>query len=92
MSKFNMLGGILCLGGLLLVAFQAISSVMTPGEIVWKSLSLVDVVAAEHLKWIDSISWISIQNGIKYITTVPLYMLLLCCGFLSILLGVLTKK
>ena len=92
MSKFNIVGGVLCFGGLLLIGFQAVSSMMNPGELVWKSLSLVDVVDAEHLKWIDNISWGSIQNGIKYIATMPLYILLLCGGVLSFIFGVFTKK
>jgi hypothetical protein len=35
---------------------------MTPGEIVWKSLSLVDIIRAENLKWIEGISWHGIQS------------------------------
>ena len=50
MSKYYIVGGLLCLGGLLLIGFQAISSIMTPGEIVWKSLSIAGIVDAEHLK------------------------------------------
>jgi len=92
MSKYNIFGGILCLGGLLLILFQAVSSIMTPGEIVWKSLSIVDVVDAEHFKWIDTISWSSIQKTTKYIVTMPLYLLLICTGILSFIIGVLVKK
>ena len=92
MSKYNICGGLLCLGGLLLVLFQTVSSIMTPGEIVWKSLSIVDVVDAEHFKWIDTISWSSIQKTIKYIVTMPLYLLLICAGILSFIIGALVKK
>ena len=92
MSKFNIWGGVLCLSGLLLILFQAISSMMTPGEIVWKSLSIVDIVDAEHLKWIDSISWGSIQKINKYIATMHLYVLLICLGILSFIIGRLAKK
>ena len=92
MSKFYILGGLLCLGGLVMVCFQAISSMMTPGQIVWKSLSIVNVVSAEHLKWIDGISWHGIQNIIKYITTMPMYILLLCLGGLSFIVGGVVDK
>jgi hypothetical protein len=65
---------------------------MTPGEIVWKSLSILDSVDAENFKWIDAISWISIQKSLKYIVTMPLYLLLICSGSLSIIIGGLDKK
>ena len=92
MSKYYIVGGLLCLGGLLLIGFQAISSIMTPGEIVWKGLSIAGIVDAEHLKWIDSISWYSIQKIIKYIATMPLYILMLCVGVLSFIIGGLVDK
>ena len=92
MSKFYILGGLLCIGGLMLVGFQAISSMMTAGKIVWKSLSLVKVVGIEHLKWIDGISVHFLQNFLKYITTMPLYILLLCVGGLSFIVGGVVDK
>ncbi len=92
MSKYYIVGGLLCLGGLVLVGFQAISSMMTPGEIVWKSLSLVDVLDAAYLKWIDSISWHSIQKNLKHITTMPMYILLLGMGAFSVIVGGVVDK
>ncbi len=92
MSKYYIVGGLLCIGGLVMVGFQAISSMMTPGEIVWKSLNIAGIVDAEHLKWIDSLSWYSIKKIIKYIVTMPLYILLLCVGGLSFAVGGLVDK
>ena len=87
MSKYYIVGGLLCISGLVIVGFQAISSMMAPGEMVWKSLNIAGIVDAEHLKWIDSISWYSIKKIIKYIVTMPLYILLLCLGGLSLAVG-----
>jgi len=92
MSKYYIAGGLLCLSGLVLVGFQAISSMMTPGEIVWKSLSMVDVLDAAYLKWIDGISWHSIQKNLKYITTMPMYILLLSVGAFSFVVGGVVDK
>ncbi len=92
MSKYYIVGGLLCISGLVMVGFQAISSIMAPGEIVWKSLSVADIIDAEHLKWIGSISWYSIQKIIKYIVTMPLYILLLCLGGLSLAVGGIVDK
>jgi hypothetical protein len=92
MSKYYIVGGLLCISGLVIVGFQAISSMMTPGEMVWNSLSIAGIVDAEHLKWIDSISWYSIQKIIKYIATMPLYILMLCVGVISFIIGGLVDK
>lgn len=92
MSKYYVFGGLLVLGGLILVGFQAVSSMMTPGEVAWKSLSITGIVGAEHLKWIDSISWHSIQKIAKYIATMPLYILLICVGAVSLIVGGLVDK
>jgi len=92
MSKFTIIGGLLCLGGLLLIGFQAISSMMTAGDIAWQSLSIVDIVNAEYLKWIDGISWHGIQKIIKYIASMPLYILLFAVGAATLVVGGITDK
>ena len=92
MSRCYMIGGVLIFGGLLLVGFQAISSMMTPGDIVWKSINIVEVVDTEYLSWIEDISWHSTQNAIKYITTMPLVILFLCLGSSSVLIGGFVDK
>jgi hypothetical protein len=92
MSKLNLFGIVLCIAGLVMVLFQAISSMMTAGEIVWKSLSIVDIVSAEHLKWIDTISWHYIRTALEYIAAAPIYILLLCMGGVSLLIGGFTQR
>jgi hypothetical protein len=46
LSKYNLLGGLFVISGFLMVLFQAISSMMTAGEIVWKKVGLMDVIDA----------------------------------------------
>ena len=92
MSKYYVLGGLFCLGGLVLAIFQTISSIMAPGEIVLKSLSIVDVLDATYLQWIDGISWHSIQKNLKYITTMPMYILLLATGAFTMVVGGVVDK
>jgi len=92
MSKYYLIGGLLCIGGLLMIIFQAVSSMMTPGEIVWKSLSFVDVIDAAYLNWIDSVSWHGIQKSLKYIATMPLCILSLSVGVFSFMVGGFVDK
>lgn len=92
MSKFYIFGGILCFGGLALVTFQAISSVMMPGEVVWKSINIAGALDEKYIKWIDTISWTLIHNMANYIVTMPLYILLLVVGVISFIIGGLLDK
>ena len=92
MSKYYIFGGLLCLGGLVLVLFQTVSSMMAPGEMVWKSLSIVDVLDATYLKWIDGISWHTVQKNLKHITTMPMYILLLGTGAVTVVVGGVVDK
>lgn len=92
MSKYYLLSGIFFLSGLVLVLFQALSSMMTPGEIVWKRLSLFDIVDAKYVKWIDGISWDTIQGILQHITTMPLFIILISVGILFFIIGALVQK
>jgi hypothetical protein len=92
MSRYYIVGGLLCLGGLLVLLYQTISSMMTPGDIVFNSLGIVDVLDATYLKWIDGISWHGIQKTLKYITTMPMYILLLGTGAFTMVVGGVVDK
>jgi len=92
MSKYNIAGFVLCIGGLLLVLFQSLSAIMTPGDVASTSLTIVDVVDAQHFSWIDGTSLNSLQKAAKFIVTMPLYILLICCGVLSFIAGAVFDK
>ncbi|MCP3951550.1 MAG: hypothetical protein GY697_04940 [Desulfobacterales bacterium] len=92
MNKFTLLGLIfLVLGGCIL-GFQAISSMMAVGEITWKTMNLVDVTSPETLKWVNGISIQLVQKGLKYIVTMPLYMLSFALGVLLLIIGGFISK
>jgi hypothetical protein len=93
MSKLTFAGlASLCIGGVL-IAFQVIGGlVSTGGDLVWKSMTLLDVFGKTHFSWIDGMSEGIIQNIIQYIVTMQLYLLLICIGILFLILGRLTSK
>jgi len=92
MNKFTLLGLIfLGLGGLIL-GFQAISSLMTAGDITWKTLNLVEATGPETLKFVNGISMQLVQKGLQYIVTMPLYMLSLAVGVLMLIIGGLFSR
>jgi len=92
MNKFTLLGLIfLALGGCIL-GFQAISSMMTAGDIEWQTLNLVDATGPETLEWVNGISMQLVQKGLKYIVTMPLYMLSLAVGVILLIIGGFMSK
>lgn len=91
MSKFTMGGLLSFLGGLLLLGFQAISTLMDM-EGVWKSLSLVDIFDEAHFLWIDGISWGIVRASADYVVTMPLFVLLFCLGVLFFMISVLLGR
>ncbi|MBT3311730.1 MAG: hypothetical protein HN737_11125 [Desulfobacterales bacterium] len=87
MGKYTILGCLCWLGGFVLLGFQGISSVMNPGEVVWKSLNLLDAVGSKNFTWIDSISIGFIQNSVDYVVTMPLFLLLIALGVIFFILN-----
>jgi len=93
MSKLTIIGVVSWLIGGLLLGFQAISTLMQTGdEYVWDSLSLVDVFGKDNFKWIEGISYASIQSAASYVSTMPLYLLLFAVGVLFFLINIFKPK
>ena len=87
MNKFTLLGLIfLVLGGCILI-FQAIASMMTAGDITWKTLNLVEATGPETLHWVNGISMQLVQKGLKYLVTMPLYLLSFAVGVVMLIIG-----
>ncbi len=87
MSRYYLLGGFFLIGAAVLVLCQAIASMMTAGEIVWKRLRIVDIVGAAD--WLDGMPF---QSVAQYIATMPLYVLLIAAGIFLFAVGGLLKK
>jgi len=87
MSRYYITALLLFIGGLILALGQAISSMMTAGEIAWKTLRVVDLLDTKHIEWIDGVSWEAIQSILQYASTAPVYALLTGTGLLLFLFG-----
>ena len=93
MSKFTVAGVASWLIGGLLLGFQAISTLMQTGDkYVWEKLSLVDVFGKDYFKWIEGISYASIQSAASYISSMPLYLLLFAMGILFFIINAVKSK
>ena len=92
MSKLNILFLVCTLGGIVLVIFQSISSMMTTGDIVWKSKTLVSTFGEDTFTWIDDISMASLQNLADTVVNMQLWIVLLILGGIFFVLGMIFKK
>lgn len=80
MNKYSVIGSILLVSTFLLFAYQVITAFLgmgTSDEFIYKNIRLVDVLAEKYTGWIDSISFLTIQNIAETIITMPLALLLL---------------
>jgi hypothetical protein len=87
MPKLTLLGLSLCLGGLLTVGFQKLSTLMntlsTGG--VQEATTIKKLVDPDHLNWINNISVDFVKTAADYIITMPLYILLISLGVICLM-------
>jgi hypothetical protein len=88
MSKYTIAGLVAWLFSALLLGFQAIATFMgVEDKMIWKSLTLVDVVGRNNFIWIERIAWAGLQNAANYIVTMPLFILLFIVGIVFFLIN-----
>lgn len=76
MSKFNIVGLISLAMAAVIIGFQAIGNIVKESY-NWEAMSILDMLKAEQLRWIDRIPLEFIQNAIAQVISAPLYMVLL---------------
>lgn len=90
MSKFNIIGLIsLALGGII-IGFQAIGNLVKESY-SWEAMSLLDLLKADQLRWIDSIPVEFIQNAILQVISAPLYLVLFIVAGICFVISVLFR-
>ena len=85
MNKLSFIGIISCAGSFIVYLFQAITAAMDT-KTGWKDTTLVNAFNS-NFDWIDSIPWFPLQSGLDYLTTMPLYLLLLIIGIIFLIIG-----
>lgn len=90
MNKVTILGVLCWLGSLLLLLFQAVSSVMGEGE-QWRNLAMVDFVPDSAFYWIDDISIELVYQALDYLVTMPLFILLFALGIFFFIINAFLK-
>lgn len=93
MSKLTIAGLGSCFIGVLVFGFQVIGGLISSGgDVMWKNLTLLDVIDKAYFSWVEGMSEGIIQNVIQYIIAMPIYLLLFCVGIIFLILGQLTSK
>ena len=93
MSKFTIAGLLLWFCSGLLLGYQALAGfIRSGGTIIWKSITLMDVVGKDRLNWIEGVSPGSLHVILQYIVTMELYILLFFVGIFFFIISRMTSK
>lgn len=78
-------------GGLCLLGYQAIESIMAEGE-VYRNYSLTDILGSDVFSWVAGIRYDSIADGIEYVISMPAYLLSIIVGaFFLVISGIFAR-
>ena len=91
MTKFSLLGVLACVGGGVLLGFQALTLFMGK-EGRYTSLKLTEVLDEKYFTWIHNSSFYGLESIPEFIIRMPLFVLLFCLGGLFFVLGYLFGK
>ncbi len=93
MSKFTVAGLLLWFCSGLLLGYQALAGfIRSGGTIIWKSITLMDVVGKDRFNWIEGVSPGSLHLILQYIVTMQLYILLFFVGIFFFIISRLTSR
>ena len=93
MSKFTIAGLLLWFCSGLLLGYQSLAGfIRSGGTIIWKSITLMDVVGKDRLNWIEGVSPGSLHVILQYIVTMQLYILLFFVGIFFFIISRMTSK
>ncbi len=92
MNKFTISGFILIILGGCILGFQAISSMMTAGDITWKTLTLAQATGPQTLAWVEGLSMELLKTAALFVVTMPLYILFFTLGAVMLVVGGFTSK
>lgn len=91
MNKVKWLGLLCVAGGLCLLGYQAIESIMVEGE-MFRNYTLTDIFGSDAFAWAGGIRYDTIADGIEYIVTMPAYLLSIVVGaFFLIISGIFAR-
>jgi hypothetical protein len=96
MNKYSLTGFLLCVAGVAIRGFQAISKLMeTEGrqqESDWGTLSIDQMLMEEHLAAIERMSTGILKNTVEFLITSPLWIELLVVGVLLLVISGFIKR
>jgi len=91
MFRPTVLGLAACAIGIVVVIFEAINSMMTPGEVVMNHATPASLLGDDRLAWIGDISWIFVQDGIDFLVHAPVFALIIAVGLVLLVIGMILK-
>ena len=98
MKKSNVAGMASVIVGGLMWGYQALGDFMGRSQDLSKRsgmggsegidwTAMVDIFHEDNFGWIDSIPWPPVQRGAEYLVTMPLFILLIAIGIITLVIG-----
>ncbi|MFH1982819.1 MAG: hypothetical protein ABIL58_13325 [Pseudomonadota bacterium] len=87
MNRLTLIGIITLVASGVTLIFQAVSSMMTVGEIVMEHVSLESFFGVDTFYWIDDLPWGFLQQSADYIIQVPIFLGLAAIGVILLIIG-----
>lgn len=92
MNRFTLMGIITLVASGLTLIFEAVSSMMTIGEIVMTHTSLEKFFGVDAFYWIDNLPWDVLQRTADWLIQVPIFIGLAAVGVIFLLIGGFTAR
>ncbi len=92
MDRIKWLGLLALAGGICVLGYQGIESIMSEGS-RFVNYTLIGMFSEESFEWIDRLPLAGIRDGADYVIHMPFYALLLIIGTLFLVIsGIFGKK
>ena len=92
MNKLKWMGIFLVAGGLCILGYQGIESIMAEGERFY-NYDLIDMFGEEVFAWSERIPVVMLADGVEYLITMPAYLLFIGLGVVFLVIsGIFAKR
>lgn len=92
MDKIKWLGIFALAGGLIMLGYQGIESIMQEGA-KFNNYTLLEMFSEDSFGWIDSVPTMMARDGLIYLINAPFYTILLVVGvFCLVFSGIFARK
>ncbi len=92
MNRFTLFGIVILAASGVTLVFEAVSSMMTVGEIVLEHVTLEGFFGVDAFYWIDDLPWDALVKAADWLIQVPIYLGCAVIGVVFLIIGGFTAR